>query len=67
MFTASGIIHASRCRPATTRVYNTGGCKCSLGVPDNEGKYRSKHVEQPRNNKFSYTVAFCWSFSYIIS
>jgi len=28
--------------------------------------YRSKHVEQPRNNKLSYTVASCWSFLYII-
>jgi len=26
----------------------------------------SKHVEQPRNNKLSYTVGSCWSFSYII-
>jgi len=30
-------------------------------------KYRSKHVEQPRNNKLSYTVESCWPFSYIIS
>ena len=29
-------------------------------------EYRSKHVEQPRNNKLSYTVAFCWSYAYII-
>jgi hypothetical protein len=27
----------------------------------------SKYAEQPRNNKLSYTVAFCWSFSYITS
>jgi len=60
-------IHASRCRPATTHVYNTRGCKCSLDAPDDERKYRSKHVEQPRNNKLSYTVASCWPFSYIIS
>jgi hypothetical protein len=29
-------------------------------------KYRSKRVEEPRDNKLSYTVASCWSFSYII-
>jgi len=46
----------SRCRPATTHVYNTRGCKYSLDAPDDERKYRSKHVEQPRNNKLSYTV-----------
>jgi hypothetical protein len=34
-------------------------------APDDERKYRSKHVEQPRNNKLSYTVASCWSFSCI--
>jgi len=33
--------------------------------PDDERKYRSKHVEQPRNNKLPYTVASCWSFSNI--
>jgi len=65
--TAAGVIHVSRCRPATTHVYNIRGCKYSLDVPDDERKYRSKHVEQPRNNKLSYTVASCWSFSYIIS
>jgi len=32
-----------------------------------ERKYRSKHVEQPKNNKLSETVAPCWSFSYIIT
>jgi len=67
MFTASGIIHASRCRPATTRVYNTRGWKYSLDAPDDERKFCSKHVEQPKNNKLSYTVASCWTFSYIIS
>jgi hypothetical protein len=30
-------------------------------------KISLEHVEQPRNNKLSYTVASCWSFSYIIS
>jgi hypothetical protein len=30
-----------------------------LNAPDDERKYRSKHVEQPRNNKLSYTVASC--------
>ena len=29
-------------------------------------KISLKHVQQPRNNKLSYTVASCWSFSYII-
>jgi hypothetical protein len=57
----------SRCRQATSHVYNTRGCKYSLDAPDDELKFRSKHVEQPRNNKLSYTVASCWSFSYIIS
>ena len=32
-----------------------------MGVLDDERKYRSKHVAQPRNNKLSYTVASCWS------
>jgi hypothetical protein len=32
----------------------------SLDAPDDEQKYRSKHVEQPRNNKLSYTIASCW-------
>jgi hypothetical protein len=44
-------------RPATTHVYNTRSCKYSLDAPDYERKYRSKHVEQPRNSKLSYTVA----------
>ena len=43
-------------------VYNTRSCKCRLDAPDDERKYPSKHVEQPRNNKLSYTVASCWSF-----
>jgi hypothetical protein len=38
----------------------------SLDAPEDEQKYRSKHVEQPRYNKLSYTVASCWSFSDII-
>jgi hypothetical protein len=32
----------------TTHVNNNKSCKYSLNVPDNERKYRSKHVEQPR-------------------
>jgi hypothetical protein len=64
--TASGIIYVRCCRQATTHVYNTRGCKYSLDAPDDERKYSSKYVEQPRNNKLSYTVASCWSFSYII-
>jgi hypothetical protein len=38
-------------------VNNTRSCTCSLDAPDDEWKYRSKHVEQSRNNKLSYTVA----------
>jgi hypothetical protein len=30
-----------------------------LNAPDNERKYCSKHVEQPRNNKLFYIVASC--------
>jgi hypothetical protein len=33
-----------------------------LDAPDDERKYRSKYVEQPRNNKLSYTVAFFGHF-----
>ena len=33
-----------------------------LKAPDDERKYRSKHVEQSRNNKLSYTVASCGPF-----
>jgi hypothetical protein len=44
-------------------VYNTRGCKYSFDAPDDEGKYRPKHVEQRRNNKLSYTAS-CWSFLY---
>jgi hypothetical protein len=47
-----------------TRESLPAGCIYSLDAPDDERKYRSKHVEQPRNNKLSYTVA-SWSFSYI--
>jgi len=48
--TASGITHVCRCQLAATFVCKT----------------RSKHVQQPRNNKLSYTFASRWSFSYII-
>jgi hypothetical protein len=48
-------------------VYNTRGCKYSLDAPYDDRKYCSQLVELPRNNKLSYTVASCWSFSYIIS
>jgi len=54
-------------QPAATHVYNTRSCKYSLDAPDDERKCRSKHVEQPRNNKLSYTVASFWSFSHNIS
>ena len=30
---------------------------------DDERKYRSKHIEQPKDNKLSYTAVSCWSFS----
>jgi hypothetical protein len=33
-----------------------------FGCSDDERKFCSKHVEQPRNNKLSFTVASCWSF-----
>jgi hypothetical protein len=60
-------MHLRCCRPATLQVHNTRGCKYSLDAPDDERNYRSKHVEQPRNNKLSYSVASCWSILYIIS
>jgi len=50
-------------QPATTHVYNTRNCKYTLDASDDDWKYSSKHVEQPRNNKLSYTIASCWSFS----
>jgi len=34
--------------PTTTHVYNTRSCKYSLNALDDERKYRSKHVEQPK-------------------
>jgi hypothetical protein len=43
-------------RPATAHVYNTRSCKYSLDAPDDERKYHSKHVEQPRYNKLAYTL-----------
>jgi hypothetical protein len=45
-----------------THVNNTRSCIYSLDAPDDERKYRSKHVERSRNNKLLYTVASCWSF-----
>ena len=42
---------------------NTRSRKYGLDAPDDERKYRSKHVEQPREINLSYTVASCWSFS----
>jgi len=41
-------------------VNNTRSCKYSLDPPDDERKYRSKRVEQSRNNKLTYTVTSCW-------
>jgi hypothetical protein len=46
-----------------TYVNDTRSCKYRCDAPDNEPKYRSKHVELSRNNKLSYTVASCWTFS----
>ena len=40
----------------------TRSCNYSCDASDYERNYRSKHEEQPRNNKLSYTVASCWSF-----
>jgi len=59
--TASGITHVCRRRLVSWECWNTFGN--SFGVPTLP--YRSKPAEQPRNNKLSYTVASCWSFSYI--
>jgi hypothetical protein len=63
--TASDITHVCRCQLAATYMCNTRSCKYSLDTLDDERNYRSKHVEQSRNNKLSYAVASCWSFSYI--
>jgi len=52
-----------RYQTATTHENNTRSCTYSLDAPDDERKYRSKHVEQSRTNKLSYTAASCWSFS----
>jgi len=52
-----------RYQPATTDENNTRSCTYSLDVPDDERIYCLKHVEQSGNNKLSYTVASCWSFS----
>jgi len=46
--------------------HHQGHLNCITAAPDDERKYRSKHVEQPRNNKISYTVTSFWSFSYIV-
>jgi hypothetical protein len=53
-------------QPLTTYVNNTRSCKYSWDAPDDGWKYRSKHVEQSRNNKLFYTVASCWSFSWTV-
>jgi len=50
--------------PATSNMLNnTRSCKYSCDAPDDERKYHLEHVELSRNNKLSYTVASCWSFS----
>jgi len=38
-----------------TQEHNTRSCTYGLDAPDDKQKYRSKHVEQSRNNKLSYT------------
>jgi hypothetical protein len=52
-----------RYQPATTHENNTISCTYSLDASDYERIYRSKYVEQSRNNQLSYTVASCWLFS----
>jgi hypothetical protein len=47
---------------AVTYVCITKSCKNSLEAPDDERKYRSKHVEESRDNKLYHTVAYHWSF-----
>jgi len=55
------------CLQATTYVNNTRSCEYILDAPDDEQKYRWKHVEQSRNNKLSYTVAFVGQFVKLLS
>ena len=55
------------CRPVSWEIWNWQVSSNSLDAPDDERNYCSKHVEQTRNNKLSYTAASCWSFSQIIS
>jgi len=52
-----------RYQPATAHENNTRSCTYNSDAPDDERKYRSKHVQQWRNNKLSYTIASCRSFS----
>jgi len=53
----------ARYQLVATHENNTRSCTYSLDAPDDERIYRSKHVEQSRNNKLSYTGASCWPFS----
>jgi len=53
VITASGFTHVGTQpwqRPATSNVSKTRSCNYSLEAPDDERQYRSKHVEQSRNN-----------------
>ena len=59
----AGIEAEPRYQPVTTNKNNTRSCTYSLDAPDDERIYRSKHVEQSRNNKLSYTFASFWPFS----
>jgi len=47
---------------SNVRMYYQKLKKYSLEAPDDEQKYRSKHVEQSRDNKLYHTDAPCWSF-----
>jgi len=62
VYTASGINHLWH-QPAATEVINTRCCIYSQSAPDDERKYRSKHVELTKKNELSDTVASCWVFS----
>jgi hypothetical protein len=52
VITASGFIHVRRCwllpwqQPTMTHVNKTISCNYSKDAPDDERKYRSKHVGQ---------------------
>jgi hypothetical protein len=43
-------------QPATIHDINIRSCTYILDAPDDERKYRSKHLEQSKNNTLCYTV-----------